>query len=164
MSISPLQVINYLKALQNAFLINKVRRVDVNGLKTFEIGDKYYFEDLGLRNCHVGFSMQKDIHKLMENAIFLHLSQIYNEVLTGEQTGGREVDFVARKGDDVIYVQSAYLLADEATRNREFGNLQTIRNNYPKYVVSMDEWTSGSSQDGIKSLHLGEFLSMEKLS
>lgn len=163
-SISPLQVINYLKALQNAFLINKVRRVDVNGLKTFEIGDKYYFEDLGLRNCHVGFSMQKDIHKLMENAIFLHLSQIYNEVLTGEQTGGREVDFVARKGDDVIYVQSAYLLADEATRNREFGNLQAIRNNYPKYVVSMDEWTSGSSQDGIKSLHLGEFLSMEKLS
>ena len=157
-NISALQVINYLKALQNAYLINKVRRIDVNGLHTFEIGDKYYFEDLGLRNCHFGFSMQKDIHKLMENAIFLHLAQQHYEVFTGQQTGGKEIDFVGRKGDEVIYVQSAYLLADEKTREREFGNLQAIRNNYPKYVVSLDEWTSGSSVDGIKHVHLGEFL------
>lgn len=157
-NISALQVINYLKALQNAYLINKVRRIDVNGLHTFEIGDKYYFEDLGLRNCNFGFSMQKDIHKLMENAIFLHLAQQHYEVFTGQQTGGKEIDFVGRKGDEVIYVQSAYLLADEKTREREFGNLQAIRNNYPKYVVSLDEWTSGSSVDGIKHMHLGEFL------
>ena len=157
-NISALQVINYLKALQNAYLINKVRRIDVNGLHTFEIGDKYYFEDLGLRNCHFGFSMQKDIHKLMENAIFLHLAQQHYEVFTGQQTSGKEIDFVGRKGDEVIYVQSAYLLADEKTREREFGNLQAIRNNYPKYVVSLDEWTSGSSVDGIKHVHLGEFL------
>ena len=157
-NISALQVINYLKALQNAYLINKVRRIDVNGLHTFEIGDKYYFEDLGLRNCHFGFSMQKDIHKLMENAIFLHLAQQHYEVFTGQQTGGKEIDFVGRKGDEVIYIQSAYLLADEKTREREFGNLQAIRNNYPKYVVSLDEWTSGSSVDGIKHMHLGEFL------
>lgn len=157
-NISALQVINYLKALQNAYLINKVRRIDVNGLHTFEIGDKYYFEDLGLRNCHFGFSMQKDIHKLMENAIFLHLAQQHYEVFTGQQTGGKEIDFVGRKGDEIIYIQSAYLLADEKTREREFGNLQAIRNNYPKYVVSLDEWTSGSSVDGIKHMHLGEFL------
>ena len=157
-NISALQVINYLKALQNAYLINKVRRIDVNGLHTFEIGDKYYFEDLGLRNCHFGFSMQKDIHKLMENAIFLHLAQQHYEVFTGQQTGGKEIDFVGRKGDEIIYIQSAYLLADEKTREREFGNLQAIRNNYPKYVVSLDEWTSGSSMDGIKHMHLGEFL------
>lgn len=157
-NISALQVINYLKALQNAYLINKVRRIDVNGLHTFEIGDKYYFEDLGLRNCHFGFSMQKDIHKLMENAIFLHLAQQHYEVFTGQQTGGKEIDFVGRKGDEVIYIQSAYLLADEKTREREFGNLQAIRNNYPKYVVSLDEWTSGSSVDGIKHMHIGEFL------
>lgn len=159
-NISALQVINYLKALQNAYLINKVRRIDVNGLHTFEIGDKYYFEDLGLRNCHFGFSMQKDIHKLMENAIFLHLSQQHYEVFTGQQTGGKEIDFVGRKGDEIIYIQSSYLLADEKTREREFGNLQAIRNNYPKYVVSLDEWTSGSSVDGIKHVHLGEFLRM----
>lgn len=157
-NISALQVINYLKALQNAYLINKVRRIDVNGLHTFEIGDKYYFEDLGLRNCHFGFSMQKDIHKLMENAIFLHLAQQHYEVFTGQQTGGKEIDFVGRKGDEVIYIQSAYLLADEKTREREFGNLQAIRNNYPKYVVSLDEWTSGSSVEGIKHVHLGELL------
>lgn len=157
-NISALQVINYLKALQNAYLINKVRRIDVNGLRTFEIGDKYYFEDLGLRNCHFGFSMQKDIHKLMENAIFQHLSQQHYEVFTGQQAGGKEIDFVGRKGDEVIYIQSSYLLADEKTKEREFGNLQAIRNNYPKYVVSLDEWTSGSSVDGIKHVHLGEFL------
>ena len=157
-NISPIQVINYLKALQNAFLIHKVRRIDVNGLKTFEIGDKYYFEDLGLRNCHFGFTMQKDIHKLMDNAIFLHLVNKHYEVYTGQQTANREIDFVARKGDEVIYVQSAYMMPDEATRQREFGNLMAVRNNYPKYVISLDEWTSGSCVDGIMHLHLGEFL------
>ena len=160
-NISALQVINYLRALQNAYLIHKVRRIDVNGLKTFEIGDKYYFEDLGLRNCHFGFSMQKDVNKLMENAIFLHLANKQYEVYTGQQTGGREIDFVARKGEDVVYIQSTYMMADESTRQREFGNLQAIRNNYPKYVVSLDEWTSGSSLDGIKHIHLGEFLLMD---
>lgn len=159
-NISALQVINYLRALQNAYLIHKVRRIDVNGLKTFEIGDKYYFEDLGLRNCHFGFSMQKDINKLMENAIFLHLANKQYEVYTGQQTGGREIDFVARKGEDVVYIQSTYMMADESTRQREFGNLQAICNNYPKYVVSLDEWTSGSSIDGVKHIHLGEFLQM----
>lgn len=158
-NISPLQVINYLKALQNAYLINKVRRVNINGLQTFEIGDKYYFEDLGLRNCHFGFSMQRDIHKLMENAIFLNLSQLQYEVFTGQQNGGKEIDFVARKNDEIIYVQSTYLLSDEATRKREFGNLEAISDNYPKYVVSLDEWTSGSTVNGIKHIHLGEFLS-----
>ena len=157
-NISALQVINYLKALQNAYLIHKVRRINVNGLHTFEIGDKYYFEDLGLRNCHFGFSMQKDIHKLMENAIFLHLSQQHYEVFTGQQTAGKEIDFVGRKGDEVVYILSSYLLGDEKAKEREFGNLQSIRNNYPKYVVSLDEWTSGSSVDGIKHIHLGEFL------
>ena len=162
-NISPLQVINYLRALQNAYLINKVRRIDVNGLKTFEIGDKCYFEDLGLRNCHFGFNMQGDIHKLMENAIFLHLSQLRYEVFTGQQTGGREIDFVARKNEDVVYIQSSYLMHDEATQKREFGNLQAITNNYPKYVVSLDEWTSGSNVEGIHHVHLGEFLQMKML-
>lgn len=162
-NISPLQVINYLRALQNAYLINKVRRIDVNGLKTFEIGDKYYFEDLGLRNCHFGFNMQGDIHKLMENAIFLHLSQLRYEVFTGQQKGGREIDFVARINEDVVYIQSSYLMHDEATQKREFGNLQAITNNYPKYVVSLDEWTSGSNVEGIHHVHLGEFLQMKML-
>jgi len=157
-NISPLQVINYLRSLQNAYLIHKVRRIDVNGLKTFEIGDKYYFEDLGLRNCHIGFNMQTDIHKLIENAIYLHLLHCRYEVFTGQQSGGREIDFVARRGDEVVYIQASYQLNDDSTRQREFGNLQSIRNSYPKYVISLDEWTSGSNIDGIRHIHLGEFL------
>ncbi len=157
-NISPLQVINYLKALQNAFLLHKVRRIDVNGLHTFEIGDKYFFEDLGLRNCHLGFNLLNDIHKLIENAIFLHLKQNNYEVFTGQNSSGKEVDFVARKDDEMIYIQSCYLLSDESTKKREFGNLSAIKNNYPKYVVSLDEWTSGGSIEGIRHIHLREFL------
>jgi len=157
-NISTLQVINYLRALQNAYLIHKVRRIDVNGLKTFEIGDKYFFEDLGLRNCHTGLNMQRDIHKLIENAVYLHLLHCRYEVFTGQQSGGREIDFIAQRGDDIIYVQVTYQITDESTHNREFGNLMAIRNNYPKYVVSLDEWTSGSNIDGIQHIHLADFL------
>lgn len=157
-NMSPLQVINYLRFLQNAYLINKVRRMDVNGLQTFEIGEKFYFEDMGLRNCHIGFNMQQDIHKLIENAIYLHLSEKQYEVFTGQQSGGREIDFVARRNDEVIYIQATFQLADESTRLREFGNLQAINNNYPKYVVSLDEWTSGSNVGGIMHIHLSDFL------
>lgn len=160
-SISPLQVINYLRSMQQAYLIHKVRRVDVSGLKTFEIGDKYYFEDLGLRNCHLGFNMQRDIHKLIENAVYLHLLHCRFEVFTGQQSGGREIDFVARRGDSIVYVQATYQLSDESTRQREFGNLLAVRNSYPKYVVSLDEWTSGSCVDGIQHIHLADFLQME---
>ena len=155
-----LQVINYLRALQNAFLIHKIRRVDVVGLKVFEIGDKYFFEDLGLRNCNLGFNMQRDINKLIENAIFLHLSQKSYEIFTGQISGGREIDFVARKNDEIMYIQATYLMSDEATSKREFGNLEAIRDNYPKYVVSLDEWTSGSCVNGINHIHLADFLKL----
>lgn len=161
-NMTPLSVINYLRALQNAFLIHKVQRIDVNGLRKFEIGDKFYFEDLGLRNCHLGFNLQKDIHKLLENAIYLHLRQLQYQVYTGQQNGGREIDFVAMRKDEVVYVQACLQLTDESTRQREFGNLLAIANNYPKYVVSLDEWTSGSNVDGIKHVHLGDFLKMER--
>ena len=160
-NISPLQVINYLRSLQQAYLIHKVRRIEVAGLKMFENGDKYYFEDLGLRNCHLGFNLQRDIHKLIENAVYLHLLHCRFEVFTGQQSVGREVDFVARRGDMIIYIQATYLLSDDTTRQREFGNLLAIRNNYPKYVVSLDEWTSGSITDGIQHLHLATFLQMD---
>lgn len=157
-NIAPLQVINYLRALQNAYLIHKVRRVDATGLKTFEIGDKYYFEDLGLRNCHMSFNMQRDISKLIENAIYLHLLHRRYEVFTGQLPGGNEIDFVAKRDDGMVYVQATYQLGNETTREREFGNLLAVRNNHPKYVVSLDEWTSGSNVDGIQHIHLADFL------
>lgn len=159
-NISPLQVINYLRPLQEAYLIHKVHRMDVSGLRTFEIGEKYYFEDLGLRNCHIGFNMQRDIHKLIENAIYLHLIHCGYEVYTGQMSGNRKVDFVARRGDAIVYIQATYQISDDATRQREFGNLLAIRNSYPKYVVSLDEWTSGSIVDGIHHIHLADFLQL----
>lgn len=157
---SPVQIINYLRAMQNAFLIQKVRRVDINGLRMFEIGDKYYFEDLGLRNCRLSTSVRQDINKLIENAIYLYLCQQRFKVFTGQMPDGKEIDFVGLHGDRRIYVQASYLMMDEATRNREFGNLKAINDNYPKYVVSLDEWTSGSNVEGIQHVHLGEFLQM----
>ena len=158
---SPVQIINYLRAMQNAFLIQKVRRVDINGLRMFEIGDKYYFEDLGLRNCRLSTSVRQDINKLIENAICLYLCQQRFKVFTGQMPDGKEIDFVGLHGDRRIYVQASYLMMDEATRNREFGNLKSISDNYPKYVVSLDEWTSGSNVEGIQHVHLGEFLRMK---
>lgn len=161
-NISPLQVINYLKALGDAFLINRVPRIDIAGLRKFELGDKYYFEDLGLRNCYLGFSLQRDIHKLIENAVYLHLHSIYSNVFIGRQ-GEKEIDFVALNGDTRIYVQATFQMGDEQTRQREFGNLLSIPDNYPKYVVSLDEWTSGSNYEGISHVHLLDFLQRKRL-
>lgn len=151
------QVINYLRLLSNAYIINKVGRVDVNGLRKFEIGEKYFFEDIGLRNCHVGFNLQRDIHKLIENAVFLHLQGLQYEVFVGKKDN-LEIDFVAVKQGKRIYVQATYLLADENTQKREFGNLSSIQDNYPKYVVSLDEFYRQSDNEGIKHIHLREFL------
>ena len=161
-NISPLVVINYLHALANAFIINKVERVDVAGLKKFEIGNKYYFEDLGLRNCRLSFNYARDIGRLMENAVYLHLRRLSYDVYVG-RVGQQEVDFVGIKGGRRIYVQVAYLIADEQTRKREFGNLQAIADNYPKYVVSLDPLLSASDINGIKHLHMREFLKIAKL-
>lgn len=161
-NISPLQVLNYLKSLGDAFLINRVSRIDISGLRKFELGDKYYFEDLGLRNCYLGFSLQRDIHKLIENAVYLHLHSIYPNVFIGQQ-GEKEVDFIALNGDSRIYVQATYQMGSEQTRLREFGNLLSIPDNYPKYVVSLDEWTTGGNYEGIHHIHLLDFLQRKEL-
>ena len=160
--ISTNQVINYLRSLSNAYLLNKVGRIDVNGLRKFEIGDKYFFEDIGLRNCHIGFSLQRDIHKLLENAVFLHLKNLQYEVFVGKKDN-LEIDFVGIKRGKKIYVQVAYLLTDENTQKREFGNLKSIPDNYPKYVVSLDEFFRESDLDGIKHLNLRSFLCKNEL-
>ena len=160
--ISTNQVINYLRLLCNAYIINRVGRLDINGLKKFEIGEKYFFEDLGLRNCMIGFSLQRDIHKLMENAVFLHLQGLQYEVSVGKKDN-LEIDFVGLKQGKRIYIQVTYLLVDEITKKREFGNLRSIQDNYPKFVVSMDEFYRESDNEGIKHFHLREFLKMTNL-
>jgi predicted AAA+ superfamily ATPase len=160
--ISTTQVISYLKALCNAYLINKVGRIGINGIKKFEVGDKYFFEDLGLRNCFLGFNLQRDIHKLMENAVYLHISLLQYEVFVGKHDT-QEVDFIGIKQGQKVYIQVTYLMTDEKTRDREFGNLLNIKDNYPKYVVSLDDFNKGSDVQGIRHVHLSDFLKLEKL-
>ncbi|MFA5540042.1 MAG: ATP-binding protein [Bacteroidales bacterium] len=155
-------IINYLRALSNAYIINKTQRIDVMGLKKFEIGDKYYFEDLGLRNCKNALNFNSDIGKLMENAVYQHLIILGYQVYVGK-LDNLEIDFIGIKNDEKIYIQVCYIIADETTRDREFGNLLKIENSYPKYVISMDPFLSGTNYKGIKQFHLRDFLSNEVL-
>ncbi len=155
-SVSTQAVLNYLKPLSDAYFVHKVQRFDIAGLKIFEVGEKYYFEDLGLRNCIRGFDVRKDIHKLMENAVYLHLLHLGYKIHVG-QLSSWEVDFVAEKDGRMVYIQVCYLFSEESTIQREFGNLLKIDNNYPKYVVTMDEFSSGD-YNGIEQIHLKDFL------
>ena len=150
-------VLNYLKAAGNAYIINKVMRYDIHGKKLLETNDKYFFEDLGLRNILVGNNRERDIEKLMENAVYLHLRNIGYKVTVGAIPNG-EIDFVAEKNGKRIYIQVAYLITNENTREREFGNLQKIKDNYSKYVVSMDPITMSRDYEGIEHISLRKFL------
>ena len=151
-------VLNYLRALQNAYIIHRVQRADVKGLKIFEIGDKYYFEDLGMRNAVRPFSFRSDINKLMENVVYLHLIRNGYKVFVGF-LDGKEIDFMAEKKGERLYIQVAYMLTDQATIDREFGNLLSIKDQYPKLVVTLDEIAAASTYKGIRQVHLREFLS-----
>ena len=150
-------VLNYLRAAGNAYIINKVMRYDIHGKKLLETNDKYFFEDLGLRNILVGNNRERDIEKLMENAVYLHLRNIGYKVTVGAMSNG-EIDFVAEKNGKRIYIQVAYLMTNESTREREFGNLQKISDNYPKYVLSMDPITMSRDYEGIEHISLRKFL------
>ncbi|MCD4664891.1 MAG: ATP-binding protein [Bacteroidales bacterium] len=149
-------VLNYLSYLTDALLVYKVERQNIQGKKILETNEKYYFEDWGLRNSIAGFN-PSDIGKLIENIVFLHLLISGYQIHVGV-FGENEIDFVCQKQNEIMYVQVAYLIANENTIQREYGNLLKIKDNYPKYVVSMDEF-QGNTYEGIRHLHLREFLS-----
>jgi hypothetical protein len=159
--LTPLSAINYLKSATNAYIINKVSRYDIHGKRLLETNDKYYFEDLGLRNLLVGGNRSQDIEKVMENAVYLHLKHLGYKLSVGALPGG-EIDFVAEKKGKTLYIQVTYLLADASTIEREFGNLMKIQNNYPKYVVSMDPITRLKDYNGITHIPLRTFLLSEE--
>ena len=149
-------IINYTKYLEEANIISKVSRKDIQGKKILEVGGKYYFEDLGIRNALVGYRVQ-DINKIMENTVYNHLIYCGYSVYIGK-LAEKEIDFIAEKENEIIYVQVAYLLKDEPTIQREFGNLNAIHDHYPKYVVSMDSFPINTTYKGIRHLHLRDFL------
>jgi len=158
--ISPQLTMNYLKALSNAYFIHKVVRSEVGGLKVFEIGEKYYFEDLGLRNSLKGFNQKTDIHKLLENAVYLHLLQNGYRVFVGK-LDTREIDFVAERNGLKIYIQVCLQITEKTTLSREFGNLMMINDNYPKYVITLNDLIIGNDYQGIKQMNLLDFLLFE---
>ncbi|MCL2328796.1 MAG: ATP-binding protein [Bacteroidetes bacterium] len=160
-NLTPQTIINYLYSLCNAFFVYRIPRADVAGLKIFEVGEKYYFEDIGIRNSLRTFNLRKDINKLMENAVCLHLLRRKYRVFVGKM-GDKEIDFIAEKNGERVYIQVAYMLYEESTIEREFGNLMNIPDQYPKFVVTMDEIATNNYK-GIKQMHLREFLSMESL-
>ena len=157
-SVTSTVIITYTKFLCNAYLLHKVNRYDIHGKKLFESNDKYYFEDNGLRNTLAGGSREGAIEKVIENIIYNHLIRLGYEVTVGQLQAG-EIDFVCKKPKGQrIYVQASYIIADDATREREFGNLRTIKDNYPKYVISMTPLVGRQDSDGITHLHLRRFL------
>ena len=157
-SVTSTVIINYTKFLCDAYLLHKVNRYDIHGKKLFESNDKFYFEDNGLRNALAGGSREGDIEKVIENIIYNHLIRLGYEVTVGQLQAG-EIDFVCKKPKGQrIYVQASYIIADEATREREFGNLRAIKDNYPKYVISMTPLVGRQDSDGIVHLHLRRFL------
>ena len=155
-------ILSYLDYLCNAFVIDRVERYNIHGKKIMEFDYRFYFEDMGLRNVIISSNRAFDIEKVMENVVYKHLSRIGYTVYVGLLQKG-EVDFVAEKTDSTIYVQVTYLLASEETINREFGNLRQIKDNHPKYVVSMDRIFGQINIDGIRHLHLRDFLKMMSL-
>ena len=154
-NISTQVVIDYLGYLETSFLIFKVKRTGIEGKKIFEIGEKYFFEDVGIRNAIVGYKAT-DIHKILENIVYLHLRMAGYSVTVGVE-GKKVIDFIAQKAGDKIYVQVAYMLTNQETINREFGNLLEIPDNFPKYVVTMDEISEVSTYKGIIRMHIKDF-------
>ncbi len=152
---------SYIRYLCNAYIISAAQRYDIHGRKLFEQNHKYYFSDHGLRNLLCGFNLRASIEKIIENVVYLHLlSQGFR--LTVGILRNAEIDFVAIRGNETIYVQATYLLASDETVRREFGNLFTLKDNHPKYVVSMDPVSGSLSQyPGIHHLHLRQFLTMD---
>lgn len=146
---------NYLSHLESCYMIHKVQRYDLKGKKVLELYEKYYLGDIGLKNALLGYK-DKDIAGLLENIVFLKLKQDNYNVYIGK-FDDLEVDFIAEKSGAKLYIQVTYLLGSEKTMKREFGVLKKIKDNYPKYVLSMDNLPT-SNNNGIIRMNIIEFL------
>lgn len=157
-SVTSTAIINYLSFLCEAYMIQRVNRYDIHGKRIFESNDKYYFEDHGIRNAIAGGNREGDIEKVIENMIYQHLIRLGYTVHVGQLQVG-EIDFVGTKSDGKrVYIQASYLIGNKETRDREFGNLKAIKDNYPKYVISMTPLVTRNDEEGITHLHLRKFL------
>ena len=156
-SVSSNTVADYMDALCSTYMVDRVQRYDIRGKRIFEQQEKYYFEDLGIRNHLCRDKRQADMEKILENAVYIKLINEGYTVYVG-QLDGKEIDFVARRGDETAYYQVSLQISSPETYEREFGNLKRIKDNYPKYVVTMDPMASLVNDDGIQVLRAEEFL------
>ena len=157
-SVSPETVLNYIRYCCDAYLFYRVKRQDLQGKQILATSEKYYIADHGIREAVFGGNM-RDINLVLENIVFLELLRRGYTVTVGK-AGEKEVDFVCGKRGETLYVQVTYLLASEETVAREFGAYDGIRDNFPKYVVSMDELDL--SRNGIKHRNIRDFLLAER--
>lgn len=155
-TISVNQVQNYTLYLSYAFLIHRVERYDLVGKRIFEIGEKYYFENMGIRNIIIGYRVT-DKAKLLENLVFNHLLYRGYAVKVG-YLGNQEIDFIGEKDHEKVYIQVALRIDNEVTARREFGNLLKIQDNYPKILVTSDPY-AGNTYEGIRHYPIRDFLS-----
>lgn len=156
-SISAETVLNYIKACTDAFLYYQVKREDLQGKRILTVNEKYYIADHGIREAVFGGNL-KDMNRVLENIVFMELLRRGYKINVGK-VGTKEIDFVCMMQDQKIYIQVAYLLVSEETVKREFGVYKNIHDNFPKYVLTMDEFDM--SRDGIKHRNIREFLLSE---
>lgn len=153
-AVAPETILNYIKYCCDAYLFYRVKRQDLQGKQILSTNEKYYIADHGIREAVFGGNM-RDINLILENIVFLELLRRGYQVTVGK-SGEKEIDFVCEKQGEKLYVQVTYLLASEETVDREFGAYDDIRDNFPKYVVSLDEFDL--SRDGIKHRNIRDFL------
>ena len=153
-------VYNYISYIVSAFLAHRASRYDLKGKRFLEVSEKYYFGDLGLKHALIGYR-QSDINTALETAVYFELKKRGYAVSVGK-FGETEIDFIAERSGKKIYVQVCYLLADETVSRREFGPLEAVQDNYPKYVLSMDR-IGGGDRNGIRRVYLPEFLLAEEI-
>ena len=149
------QVQLYVSYLISAFLVHKVARYDIVGKRIFEIGEKYYFENMGIRNSIWGYRLE-DRGKILENVVYNHLLYKGYKVYVGV-LGTKEIDFVCEKNGEKLYIQVSLLLFETKTIEREFGNLLKIDDNYRKVVITMEQF-EGNTYEGIETVALRQFL------
>jgi len=148
-------VLSYLDYFQEALLTHKASRYDIKGRRLLELHEKYYLGDIGLRHARLGYR-EGDISQVLENVVYLELLARGYSVNVGK-FGDKEIDFIAVKDNEKMYIQVAYLLESEQTIKREFSPLLDIPDNYPKLVLSMDSFF-GEDYQGIRRLNLLDFL------
>lgn len=153
-TVAPETILNYIRYCCDAYLFYQVKREDLQGKQILASNEKYYIADHGIREAVFDGNM-KEINFALENIVYLELLRRGYEITVGRY-GNKEIDFACHKRDEKLYVQVTYLLASDETIQREFEAYDNIRDNFPKYVVSLDEFDM--SRNGIKHRNIRDFL------